>query len=374
MDHDGRVESRAPAGEPARDLEPRSPSSARRKKPIVMKTTLAAPTAVLVCAGAALAALVGRSVQFAPEEGTELVETYDQQWLLELSEQTLSIVINDEEVPHDAPEAEIEIETHDVLTFRSEYLEVDEGTPRELRRTLEAVSATSRESATGPDGETAEDEREGETELEGVAILFRWDEDEEAFVASFEEEDAADEDLLERVTGADVLSAFLPEDGDVEAGDTWDVDVLAFQSISNPGGDWGVVKEGDDEDKDAFEEEFYENLDGSIAAEHQGARDEDGREVQVIALELELETSVERSDELDEGAVSTETFTFEFDVAGELLWDSEHHHAVSLSLTGDLSLTLSRVQEAESDQGTFEIDMTQFLEGDYNYEATVTRE
>ena len=334
------------------------------------------PTNLLtaVVLGGLAAAPRPADLSFAPEEGSDFSVRFEQHWVLDLADQQMTMVVDGEELERDAPELEITIETRDEYTFEVEILEVVDGRATRLQRTLEEVVAVSSEEARGEDGETFEETREGQTELEGAPIVFAWDEDEEIYVASFgEDADVDDEDLLEGLEGEDVLVAFLgPEDA--EEGDSWDVDLDAFRRLSNPGGDLKIVKEGDAEDQPEFEEAFYENLEGEIRAEHLGTRDQDGTELVVIGIVIEVETEVGRAEDLEgdemDGTIE-ETFAFSFEVEGELLWDPDAGHASSLALEGSIELGLAREQNIEGGGQEIRIQVDQEFEGTVEYTASV---
>ena len=348
-------------------------------------STEPAPSTPLRTHATAALALVGLAAPpilsewtFAPEEGTELSARYDQGWVLELEEQAMTVVIDGEETEQESPDVEITIETHDDYTFELEILEVEDGRVTRFQRTLDEVTAISKESAEAGGGESFGETREGETELEGVPVVFVWDEDGGEYSAELgEDAEDVDEELLEGVVGDDVLASFLPGGGDgeeAEEGDSWDVDLAAFRYLSNPGGDLKIVKEGDADDQDEFEEAFYENLDGEITAEHLGVRDVDGRELVVIGIAIEVATEVDRSQDVDnenvEGTIE-ESFAFEFDVEGELLWDPEAGHGRSLELEGSIGLDLAREQEIQGGGADLQIQVDQQFEGTFEYTVTI---
>ena len=123
------------------------------------------------------------------EEGTKVTKTYGQTLLLEI--ESLTITFNGEDQsPGESPEVTIKDEQS--VVFVDEYVKVDEGRVLELVRTFESLSSVGTQSGPGPDGEVAEDVREGESELTDTSVRFRWDGDEEEYVVTWADDDDAD--------------------------------------------------------------------------------------------------------------------------------------------------------------------------------------
>lgn len=319
----------------------------------------------------------GPELAFAPRDGAELVESFEHSWSLELVDQEVVVTFDGEDAEQELPDVELVLSSEETVSFTTEYVDVEDGRARRVHRTYDALSSRTSRCATGPDGEEHCAENEGASELEGTSVDFEWDADEESYSRSFAaDDDEADQDLLAGLEADHVLAVLLP-DFDVEEGDEWEVDALAFRRISSPGGDLAILEEDDDPEEDAeFREQFYDNLEGTVTVRHGGTRTVGAAETEVVVLEVafELETWTERERDLDlEDAEGTrfERLEFAFDLEGEVRWDTEAGHARSLRLGGDMGLSVEENRTVESEQGEVVVRSTQEFEGEVTYRTDV---
>jgi hypothetical protein len=308
---------------------------------------------------------------FTPEEGLELTESYEQKMFLELEDMELVVTVNGEEQEQEIGEVEITIASVDHVEFTDEYVSVDGARPTKVRRTYDALSSESNESFTSEEGDSDESESSSESELEGESVVFSWDEDAEEYEAEYDG-DGADEDLLDELDVESVLARFLP-DGDVDEGDSWEVDVEAFNELSEPGGYLAILEEDEEPNRD-FTLQVTENMTGDIEATFQGMREVDGDELAVVHLVLELTSEVSEEQDLEEEGAEgrlTQSYDFEFELEGDLLWNLETGVPHSCELEGDASVTIIANQEFTTPQGDLEIKQTQNFEGALAFTVTV---
>jgi hypothetical protein len=238
-----------------------------------------------------------------------------------------------------------------------------EGLPRRLRRTFEGLGGKESTHVSSDEFEN-NDDSEYESELEGKSVVFSWDEESGAFDVAYAD-GQGDEDLLAKLEEDMDLRAFLPGKA-VDEGDSWEIDVKAFQSVLDPGGDLALVQsDGEDEDTSAEDQELRDNLTGSLEATYRGTREEEGRRLAVIALAVDARTHTEEElgeEQLDEGESGVQRTEVTFELTGELLWDCEHGHAWSLELGGTngavMQQTLQGVAEGESYEQTQTMSFT----------------
>ena len=328
------------------------------------------PSLLLLAISLPGAAAPPAELAFAPEEGARLVERFEHRWKVELVDQEVVVTFDGEEVEQAVPDAQLRLDSEEVVVFETVYAGVEDGRAARVRRTYDTLSSRTTRSLVDAEGGEQDSREEGASELEGTTVVFTWDQDEEAYARSFEEDDDdADPALLEDLEAEHVLAVFLPRH-EVEEGDEWDVELDAFRSISSPGGDLAIVQESDREDADEFREAFYDGLEGTITARHAGLREG----LVVLELALELETRTEHESEFEgEGGEGTavETLEFAFALEGELLWDVEAGHARALELAGDMELAVEERRSVETEDGDLEIVSTQGFEGEVEYRAEV---
>jgi hypothetical protein len=318
-------------------------------------------------------------LEFAPEEDLSLSVSYEMVHESELTDLEQVTIFNDEENEVEVADIEIVRKTVEHVSFTDDFLEVDDGRAVKVERMYDELTMVSTEEWVDAEGESGENLDEGESVLVGSAVLFRWDEDDEEYVKSFVDEDEGlDEDLLEKLEFTGHLIECLT-DKDLEEGDTWELDVETFGIMVVPGGDHSVIMESDpDGEQDEYDEEyrrqFDENLDGEIVAEYKGTRDEDGVEVAVIGLTVELTTEVEMEEDVNvnfdingetqEGdGTNTRTFETGYELEGELLWNIAGGHAFSFELAGDTELEMVVSFKAEVGDFSMENRTTRTFEG-----------
>lgn len=322
----------------------------------------------LLLAPAALSTTVA-DYRFTPEEGSEVTIEFRQVFQVELVDMTLSF--NGEEIDlGEMGTPEFELFDEEELSIRDSFVKVGEDRPSVVHRSYDELAKMSRQSGSGPDGEEHTMEDPGESDLEGTTVVFTWDADEETYVPSFLDEDG-DEDLLEDLEFQGYLWDVLP-DGEVEEGDRWEVDATFFDVLSEPCGDLHFVLEsedGEDEDDD-WGEQFNDNLEGEFYVTFAGTRDEDGVQVAVFTLEAEVSTEIVKEEEIDDeiqgesiSGTTSSTFSFDFEMEGELLWNIAANRPYHVTFSGDVEFEIDQESEVETPGGELTQTQIQTFEG-----------
>jgi len=302
---------------------------------------------------------------FAPAEESEIEVEFKQVFAVELVDMSMSF--NDEDV--DTSEfgiPEFSLRDEETIQFTDSFVKAGDERPSVVQRTFDELTKLSTQVASSPDGDEEEMEDPGTSELEGVSVAFTWDADEEEYVATFVE-DEGDEDLLEDLAFQGYLWEALPE-GEVQEGDRWEVDASFFNAITEPCGDVSFVlesKEGEDDDDD-WGDQFGENLEGEFFVEYGGTRDEDGTEVAVLILTAEVATEILQEQEIDEemfSGTTSSTFSFDFDMEGELLWNIAENRPFALTFNGDVEFEIEEETELSGDHGDMKQTTVQMFEG-----------
>lgn len=310
---------------------------------------------VPLCLSAALLA-PQEELRFAPVAGQTVAITYEREGNLELTDMAFSI---DGAEHGGMPQPELSLEIRERSVFLDRYEAVADGRVTRLVRGYEELSARRVESITADDGSES-NESEAESELEGRSVVFRWDEDEQAYAPAFEDGEG-DADLLEGLRARLDLHELLPDEP-VEEGDAWAVPAGALGLVLAPGGDLKLMVEG--RSISEGDDQLARSLEGDVRAVFRGAREEDGVEVLVIELEVEVEASLERELEDEGGEERQEN---EYELAGELLWQSAAGRFRSLELTGRVTSRIVTERLVEMGEREFQTQRTLELAGDVAY-------
>ncbi len=310
----------------------------------------------------------GEDLTFGPPEGTTLVKSFETE--VELTGGEMEVIMGDQEVPPEfLPELEVTMAESRDLVFTDHYAEVSSGRVALLRRSFDRIEEQ-HQSSQSLSGQGMDDAAElattGSSRLEDETVLFRWDGDEEQYTAQYPDEDG-DPALLEGLEFAADFVALLPED-EVEAGDSWRVDGEVFACLVTPGGDLSVEYEGDDEES-LNEGEREVTYEGSLELTLKGIFEEDGRRIASVEIEGEvIETQVQRTDLANvpvADGTAVQTVTLEHALEGELEWDLEAGHLLSLQLESSIDATLEVVRDADQPGQHFEFCVYMVGEGRY---------
>jgi len=290
----------------------------------------------------------GASIRFAPKEGLTLTKTFVQKSVATLDSVELTMGDESQEV-EEVPE--IKIDSTETIVFEDTYTGMGDGRPTKLTRKYEELGRTRDQSTPDEDISTEES-----SELADLTVIYSWDDDDEVFTVAFDDDSDGDEDLLEPTWCDADLLGFLPE-GEVDEGDTWDVEIDAWRHVLEPGGDLTFLDEDGESNSDEIDDEISESLDGDIECEFKGFREEDDVRVAVIAVTIELtgegdlESELEVEDEHLTSATQTRTVSIDTELEGELLWDVAAGHMVSFSAVGETTVEMNEGLVLEIDTG-----------------------
>ncbi len=331
-------------------------------------------------------ALPADRVAFSPREGTRLTKTYTLE--VETALDDLEVWVNGSET--ETPEIQNETVLAMSITVTDHYAKIAEGRPLRLERTFDGISGELTTSIENPMTGAMDLESTATSELEGTTVVFLWNEEDEEYEIAFAEDDAdEDEDLLEGLDADMDLRAFLPGRG-VSEGDSWEVENSALVALMAPGGDLHIAPDeemasmgmGNQFD---FAKQIGE-VEGTITATYGGTRNVEGRQVGVIALTIETESSNDITDMMVEAAEAASAQSgmeqdfesadvqAEYDLEGELLWDIEGGHLVSLEIEGDTESVLDFAVTIRAMGEEIETEQAMYLSGEMRITIEVTRE
>lgn len=315
----------------------------------------------LLAAGPAEVAL-----RFAPAEGAAVSKTFTSTASLEGGD--LRVVMDGQEVPPEfLPEIELTVESAMVYAFTDRYASVADGRPTVLLRTYDEIDETHEmtTSIVGLEGSDDVDEEQGTTgssTLEGRTVRFAWDAEEGEYARSFEGGDG-DVALLEDLEEDTDLRGLLPG-GEIEVGDRWEVDAEDFAAWFLPGGDLGVVYEGDGAD-DMNADPTETSFDGELVLKLTGVHDEGGERLAAIDVEGDVTMTVVAPTDLDDIPVvdgdATETTTSRYELTGELIWNVSAGRLARAELEAETTVEIELVKDPAAPGPTFESVVT--LEG-----------
>ena len=334
-------------------------------------------TALYAAALGALTASTADRPAFAPETGSEVVKRFEASWSFELDE--LSIQMGGMDLTEMLGDIEAAFSTGLAIEVTDEYRKMGTGRPEVLARTFDAIR-TDFEFEVSAAGESEGDGAEVEGALEGTTVVFTWDEEEGAMVASYEDEEG-DAELLDGLVEDMDLRVFLPED-DVEDGDTWQVAPRNLSTVVMPGGSLDPSDEDMDPEAEEmmalfegrFEDLMSSVLDGEVTCTYRGEREEDGKNLAVIEVAVEIDSSTDLSqlisdvlDEVDEEMpedleFDTADLTLELEGEGTLLWDTAAGRFHSFQCSSDVSVGLELSISAEGES----VELTGSMAGEYD--------
>jgi hypothetical protein len=346
------------------------------------------PRAFLSAFGTSFALTLGGSgdtLAFGPEAGTSLTKTFTATSQFELDD--LSLLVSGQDVAEMIGEVSFSIGTESKIEVSDTYKAVAGARPAELLRTFEDLGADVNIVVAPNPGGMEMPDMSSSSELEGKTVLFRWNEEEEAYDKSFADGDG-DESLLEGLEEDMDLRLFLPA-SEVAPDDSWTVELKTLTGLMSPGGDLRLMPAGAEMDMDEMEEftklfedlteEYADQLEGDCTCTYRGTRDEDGQRVAEIAIEIEvsgafdltepLSQLIQKSIEKAGGGVEV-NFSFdsadlsmEFEGSGTLLWNPAAGLAHSFQISGDATLGLDLAVSIDAMGESQDIDASLEMSG-----------
>lgn len=323
------------------------------------------------------------TLEYTPEEGMQLRRVFDAE--AEYSLTDIVVSIEGEEIEHHAEMPEYSTSFQEHIAVTDTLVALADGRPTELLRTFDELSQENLD-------KTEEEESEAElgSPLQGLSVRFRWDEDDESYVAEpADDEQEIDSELLAVLAEDMDLRLVLPS-SEVEIGDEWELDPRLYLAFMWPSGLLDFHAEGEETgaDERAISLQTIERLEGTGTARLEDVREVDGVSLAVIHVEMEITTGSERVVPPSEGDGTEEEEGFERpeitvvveierSLEGIILWDLEHGHAHSAELECSASRlhteswTITGQQNGE--EISAEVEQARLFEGTIRYRSTIER-
>ena len=332
---------------------------------------------------------IATTVAFAPEAGSSLTKRFKLVNVTEID--SMDMTMNGEPAPM-TPEIESTTTETREIVIKDTYVSVADGAPGKLERTYVELSRTVDSpvemTMMGTDV-SADMHATGTSDLVGKTVIFTRDADAGGYEKSFGDE-GGDEDLLEGLIEDMDLRALLP-DGDVDEGDSWDVELDSILDLMYAGGNLGFDMESDGDDPlqgmpDPADEpdprELFGEFEGDATATFEGVREADGKKIAVIKLSIDVTNESDVSDvyseQLEKNApdgmemtIDRAEMVFTFEGGGELLWDLDGGQLISMEVKGDGTTEID--QEMAIEMGET-INLEQRIEMSGTTEISVTTE
>lgn len=338
----------------------------------------------------ALLALASRGDKptFAPEPGTSLSKRIENTYEITLDD--MSMVVNGAEMDASMLGMEMTTSTSQVVAVVDQYQSVGDGRPKTLRRKFEELSsATSIAMSNAMMGDQDVD-APGSSALEGMTVVFTWNEDSGEYDVAFADDSDGDAKLLEGLAEELDLRGLLPA-GEVSEGDTWEIEPDTLRQVFAPG---GAVKIEPEEMGDMMgmsnpqfsQDQMLGEFDGEVSAEYTGTREEDGVRVAVIRISADVSSARDLTEIVDEAMsemelpegmdieMEVESFDIEFmfDGEGELLWNLETGLPYSLHLSGEVNQAIDMAMNMNAGGMEQAIEQSMSLSGTHS--VTITTE
>ncbi len=338
----------------------------------------------LIACALAIPALVAFSIPeeritFSPESGTVLTKTFKYSASFELDD--MEMLVNGQAPP--PQELNISGTSTGEFVFVDEFTKVADGRPSELKRTFETIKTVTNSSTEHPMMGSQESSIESSSELEGMTVSYRWNDENEEFDLRFVDDEDADEELLEELLEDTDLRQLLPEES-VSKGDSWEIDPNSLIALLAPAGDLkmkpteepepGSMGSGMESDYSAI----LGDLEGSFTGELTGIRMTDGDRIAVIRLTLQVTSNKDMTDLMNEAlegsdqpmvpeieSVDSEN---EFDMEGELLWNMTKGHLKSLTLEGESNTIMDTAGSISMGSESLEFEQTMYLRSEMESE------
>ncbi len=312
---------------------------------------------------------------FAPKEDSSVRKTFSEETELDLD--LYEVSVNGE--MNSPTDLVLNVNSTRNIVVTDEYGGHADGRLTKLSRLFEELDC-SVEAIVGQSGEENESLGEGESELVDAEVEFRWDEDEEEYVAAWvNEDDQPAEAFLAGLREDMDLRAFLPS-GEVEDGESWEVDAAALTAILRPGGDLHLLPNdiGDDNGETVLlcfwwcAAEIGDEASGEATATWNGVEEGFGR------IDIELEVSFDRdvTDEMidlaeelaNESSADPPEFdemTVSFDLSGtvSILWDMEAGRVSSYEFEGDSTVLMEGLVVQDMGSASLELELRMELSG-----------
>jgi hypothetical protein len=255
---------------------------------------------------------------------------------VDFASQRISISLAGKELPEEIlKKFEVSMSNTIELAVEDEYGALEGGRPTAFARRFQSAKNHAKAHEVLPGAKPKDKDETLESPLAGHAVEFRWDPKKEGWTRAFAgaEGDPASLELLK----PDMDFLALLRAGELEQGARWKIDAAHFSDLVKPGGELSFPSKKDS----GAQFEFGKNPSGTIEATFTGTREDKGRRLAVIELEMHLKTA----QEADPAATLPLAFDGTLELKGEYLWDLERGRLASYSIGGPATLTATGEKE-----------------------------
>lgn len=271
-------------------------------------------------------------------------------------------------------------------SFIDTTLKVEDGQRLSFDRQYVDLEQVNSMSFSGPMGDDQSNDFELSSSLNGLRVRFDLEEDE--FKASYADEEEGEDEWLEGLEAELPWAAFIPE-GEVEVGDSWELDAASFMQAIDFGGDL-VFTDGSDDSRAGMMEppsgDDDVEYEGSITAKLTALEDIDGVSHAVISLVIDIssvhdltefmaEMAANPPEDVPAGMVMPDIDLMEIETAlsgeGTLSWNLAAGHLESLSVEYDTEVIETVVLSVEMGPDVMEMEQAMTFEGETSFTVEV---
>jgi len=275
-----------------------------------------------------------------------------------------------------------------VVAVTDTYLALGEGQPAKLQRKFDELSNSTEVAMSNQMMGDMDQEMEGVSDLEGLTVVFTWDDDESDYTVEFAEDSDGDDELLDGLVESLDLRGLLP-DGEVKEGESWDVEPEVLLEVFAPGGSVKIAPEELDQmmSMNAPTPSPYEMLgdfEGDVTAVFEGVREEGDVRVAVINLNIDVSSAKDMTEfmeemmsamEMPEGMeieMDIESMDMEFAIEGEatLLWNLESGLLYGFQLEGEVDQAMDTAMNMSMGEMEQSIEQSMSLSGSQSVTIT----
>ncbi len=326
-------------------------------------------------------------IAFAVADGKSLTKTFEVKADLSLEDMTMGGAAGGM-----VPDMEMTMGVAYKLGVSDEYVKVEGGAPKKLKRTFDALSSdvtTAMKMEIMGQSRNQDSSVSAASELEGKSVLFTWDADKKEFGKAFDPA-GGEEKLLEGLREDMDLRALLP-DHEVKEGEEWEIEAKSLIDVLAPGGNVSLKpKEGGEDASmgmgssgmENMSEMFGDDVEGKSKAQFTGLREVDGTQMAVVKVTIDMKAKTDMTEKVREqmkkGDLPPEVEGMEFDsvdieyaleAEGELLWDVAGGHFHSLDLSGTTSFKSAQSMSIKVQGRDMKIDQSMEFSGTTTFAA-----
>ncbi len=319
-------------------------------------------------------------ITFAPSPDADIEMTFENSAEFFLDELSVSFMGNDMSGMLGSVDASVNVEIESVFT--DTYRKVEDGVPTSFERSFGACNIGG-EGSINAQGESQSDSFSIDSALEGAAVRFSWNEEEDEYARTYVDDEEADEALLKGLMPRLDLAFMLPEGG-VAVDDEWKVDPIQLASLLIPGGDLAYDIEGRDKaDFSSFDgamgneealAQVTKLMTGEVTAKFKGMRSGEESHLAEIKISMDISGKEDFADMVADAIragieasgedIPTDaipdfnTFALAVSLEGEgiLIWDVKAGHMASFSMTSEIEVSLAVNVSVDADGMAGEVD------------------